>query len=591
MDDDFIAVLIESKAKDAQAKIAEYLARSKLSSMCYAYRHRYKPHEKLIEKKKRKLLDKPDYSIEKITDVVGLRLVTLFRNDMPSLVEGVIESIDNLDGTADSPFLNKSIEEIIIYCVNPKYDSILPDLRERVKDLGYGVLTEVKHSGEGYSSIHIVARVDVCVEQLCKGKYHIPIEIQIRTVYEDAWGEIDHKYGYVVREGKDEGAPICNPEFVLEHLKILKKFSDACSEYADMIRYEASVTPTQGTAKGKVISVDPDDSILERFRELGLDHSLITGYIEARAIKEEANTLQSDGKENCLSIYSRAADGFRELVDNLGDGPFVKSDLARYLFYYYARMNEAICMMSTRVSDNIQVACNIYSLLEDTYGDFPLLKMRYAQALARLGHGDRAIAKYYKARESLGTFYENGKYVTRDELQKSDLEHLCRVLSKLLGYELWKKTLDISDASEKCNVLREAYEITYEGLRQKCLSDAGIKEYKNNLLYYAVEYLQVPCLEGSDKFVKSLHENISAFTESLGKSLDLEEGAEQKNLDLELLDTLMKAYSFTGDQEKAKKLAKIITDLALDSSNLSYNKDIKLLLAENANEVMKSFDS
>src|SRR5690606_34672281 len=235
---------------------------------------RAKPNDKLLEKVRRKQKEHETYSLRNITDVIGFRFVALFRAEMPKIVAKVVALISHQDGLSPNPFIKQKIEEIIIFSPNPSNDSVVVEVQKVLASFGaLGEIVKVKPS-KGYSSIHIVARIVKEVPELANAgsPYHIPVEVQIRTVFEDAWGEIDHKYGYVIRTDKSTNSPVNNPDSVQAHLEILKKFSDACAEYADVIHREATAHVGGTTVvKGDVIPVSSEHEILGYLLNQGLE--------------------------------------------------------------------------------------------------------------------------------------------------------------------------------------------------------------------------------------------------------------------------------------------------------------------------------
>ena len=77
------ALRIESCAKEAMQTVRGAIANTGIEKACYAVRLRVKPEARLVEKVGRKRETKPAYTIESITDVIGIRLITLFRRDLP----------------------------------------------------------------------------------------------------------------------------------------------------------------------------------------------------------------------------------------------------------------------------------------------------------------------------------------------------------------------------------------------------------------------------------------------------------------------------------------------------------------------------
>lgn len=492
-DQNYIALNLQMAGHDAMPSVLQLLRDSKLSELCYAYKIRTKPEQKLLEKVQRKIQSKPEYCLADITDVVGLRLVALFKAEMVDIFEGVLTAITHKNGIKPNPFVKAIPEEVILYKGANAFDELSPRLKEVVARLCPQIQIKEEHSKEGYSSVHLVARLNTEPQHPPKTGYKVPIEIQIRSVFEDAWGEIDHKYGYVIRSGKDAGKPINNPEFVLGHLKVLKRFTDACMEYADQIRTEAVGVPPSLLATRKVVSVPSDNQILERFVTLGLPKELVEQYCRARDLKDSATKTVDQGMyEEGKQTYLNAAELFRDMAEDLdsAEANFKDSEGSK-LFYYYLRMNEALCLMSTNERDQVVVAQTVYLSLEGTYPEFPLLKMRHGQALGKLGHVDESIIKLREAglmAEAIASGCSSLKIENwPDLLPFADYDHIIRTQPKLLGYHIWLKIRSLSSNEEKQkeDLFEEAYNITKSALQAVADNQKQALSLHNNLLYYA----------------------------------------------------------------------------------------------------------
>lgn len=158
----------------------------------YTIKHRIKGEERLIEKineenKKREstsLIDSKNYQ-DKINDILGMRVVCFRRSD----VEKVEKYFRSLKEEKKLNFVRKPEKKQppFLWIQNPKEK--LPKL----KDLQYS----------GYSSIHYVIKPGKGFK-LPKELSSLRCEIQVRTILEEAWGEIDHKYRYEIkRKGVD----------------------------------------------------------------------------------------------------------------------------------------------------------------------------------------------------------------------------------------------------------------------------------------------------------------------------------------------------------------------------------------------------
>lgn len=132
--------------------------------------YRVKETNHLIEKIIRKnpdymakgdFLSKANYE-QKITDLMGIRLLLLFKEDWLSVHEKIMDDYKN--ALWEPPF---------VY------------LREGDDTSLYEGRIEIRKD-KAYRSVHYVIRSDAGVG----------IEIQVRTLYEEAWSEIDHKLRY-----------------------------------------------------------------------------------------------------------------------------------------------------------------------------------------------------------------------------------------------------------------------------------------------------------------------------------------------------------------------------------------------------------
>lgn len=142
----------------------------------HSVRWRIKNTEHLLEKivrkreaghEKYKSIDKSNY-FEIVTDLVGLRALHLFKDDCFS----IDEHLRSVWTPAETPIA-------YIREGDPQ------DLVDRFSQLGL----EVKEHPAGYRSVHYV-----CSTQPMQRK--VFAEVQVRTIFEEGWSEIDHRVRY-----------------------------------------------------------------------------------------------------------------------------------------------------------------------------------------------------------------------------------------------------------------------------------------------------------------------------------------------------------------------------------------------------------
>src|SRR4051794_9528942 len=86
------------RARDTADNALTYLVRcldeAKVSGKVYARRHRIKTEEGIEEKVQRKQREKKiPYKWTDITDIVGIRLITLYRDDIADVTEIVLKAL------------------------------------------------------------------------------------------------------------------------------------------------------------------------------------------------------------------------------------------------------------------------------------------------------------------------------------------------------------------------------------------------------------------------------------------------------------------------------------------------------------------
>jgi ppGpp synthetase/RelA/SpoT-type nucleotidyltranferase len=546
------ALLLEREGKSIEGELLSSLKQAGLLDKCYAYKSRVKSDERLIEKVQIRRDDGiKDYEITDITDVVGIRLMTLFRVDMVSIFETIIKIIKYEYELAPNPFSKDGFEELIFY-TNRTNDKIHLSLKDVVVKYKLEDIYKLKQREGEYSSIHIVVRSKNKVKNVHEDDelYFLPVEIQIRTVFEDAWGEVDHKYGYSIRRGKKTNYKVRNPQSILRHLDTLKRFSDACGEYADAIHLSILDDNREETGKANLRSVEADQETIDLFRELKIDVKLVDKYISARALRESGLTKKSRREEDSNDLLLEAAFLFKDLSEKK-----VEDEVNGHkIFSYYTKMNYAFCLLSTNLKKEADEALKIYVDLEKDYQDFLLVKMRLAQAYEKNNYIDLALKKcdeaylIYKNIESEG-------FVESIELPQADFSHIQKYLPKIYGYFLWIKSekmsaIDTRSAINKTSVLRKAYFLTQEALEH----DKENPSLYNNILYYTLDIMKIVKSFDKVRVRKEIIDSIEKYLLELAKRINFYETE-----NIVILDTAVKVYDYLGDTvERDKIITRVI---------------------------------
>ena len=137
----------------------------------HSIKQRLKNPEHLIEKIIRKKIKDPDRVItlgnykSEITDLLGIRVIHLFKEDWESIHKHIIDRWE-LKEPATANIRNGDEEEIFKknHC-------------------------EIKQHPYGYRSVHYLIKVKPYKEEFV-------VELQVRTIFEEGWSEIDHQIRY-----------------------------------------------------------------------------------------------------------------------------------------------------------------------------------------------------------------------------------------------------------------------------------------------------------------------------------------------------------------------------------------------------------
>jgi putative GTP pyrophosphokinase len=175
------------KTRDKLSIDANYVADRLRSFDCiHTVKTRIKDPEHLIEKIIRSKIEKPRLSINIdnysciVNDLVGVRTLHLFKEDW----EAIHRFIVNTWELKQNPVANISAQDS-------------ERLVEKYQENG----CEIIEHPHGYRSVHYVILFERSKSQ------KIPVEIQVRTILEEAWSEIDHLVRYPYKDGHGVYSP------------------------------------------------------------------------------------------------------------------------------------------------------------------------------------------------------------------------------------------------------------------------------------------------------------------------------------------------------------------------------------------------
>ena len=174
----------------------------------HSVRRRVKKPAHLIEKiirKGKKYVDR-NISVENykeiVTDLIGVRVLHLFKDDWINIHNEILKFWD----VAETPQIN----------VRPG-DYNMDLLKEAMKNLNCEIIVR-EH---GYRSVHYL------VQTTSETGEKFFVEMQVRTVFEEAWSEIDH----IIRYPYDVDNPILN-----DYLSIFNRIVGSADEMGTFIK-------------------------------------------------------------------------------------------------------------------------------------------------------------------------------------------------------------------------------------------------------------------------------------------------------------------------------------------------------------------
>jgi len=157
--------------------------------------------DKLVRKKQKDQVITKETLFKEITDLNGVRLLHLYPQQFPIIHCEIMKKIDELGDW-------KLIEAPKAYTWEPESKDFFTKL---------GIITELKDTY--YTSVHYVVKPD-------NEKSSVSCEIQVRTLFEEIWGEIDHTINYP----HETDSVACK-----EQIRVLAKLVSTGTRLADSI--------------------------------------------------------------------------------------------------------------------------------------------------------------------------------------------------------------------------------------------------------------------------------------------------------------------------------------------------------------------
>lgn len=288
----------QNKEKDYKDEAKEILAELNDFAGVSAVRYRVKDKEHLIEKIIRKRINDKSRVItlknyeKEITDLVGFRVTHIFKDDWEIINKQITKRWQTKEITA---FYREGDEEY--------YSGIGLDL---------GKMTKKEHP-RGYRSVHYILESK-------NRSYKKNIEIQVRTIFEEAWSEMDHKVIYPYH---------INNEVLNNYSKILNRVAGMADEMGNFMKKE-------------VLSLSQLDHLDEENKSLKIDNEIL----KAKIRKYENDKIDED---KTIKKIKKGQENYKNIVDSIEDSIIIQmmKEQKDYKKMYDSLKNNPVIKMLT----------------------------------------------------------------------------------------------------------------------------------------------------------------------------------------------------------------------------------------------------
>lgn len=518
-----------------------------INDLAYAVKVRVKEDFKIVEKVERKRRgDKPSYAVSNLRDLVGLRIVTLYRLDTLDILPILLERIEAGARNPDSVFSHRGIEEIIIYSTNPTGDA--QDLPGRVRALCHAFdlsdRTGVEQTPQNYTSIHIVV--------WCRGKYRsayrdIPVEIQVRTAFEDVWGEIDHSLKYKREDGPAtlDKSDTARLELNEAHLNVMKTLIDGLAQYGDQIklqmegekRIRATTSRRSEQAVDRLGNVDELDEGARRLAE-----TVVADAQKALEGEDVPQATRQTARRRAAADLIRATEKLRAMrlsADHENEVLYVlEMERALLLFQIGNELGGA------GGNATLVEASRIYSQMLELFPNRVVPRYRLARTLDELGDHHSSRGMYREAVSALP-----GSELSIDHWLRS-------AAPRLLGFSLWEDAdrrlqapQSAEDRKDALDELVQAIQLTQQALGAAGDDASENAKSRNNLLYFVLSFRMHG---GEPAVLAELGLDDGRVQALLGELID------QADVDVARWDTIRALRDHMGDVPGAREAAETI---------------------------------
>ena len=471
----------------------------------YARTSRVKTPERFLSKIKDRVADgRPTYTADSVTDTVGLKLITHYHDEIPDVVRHLLSLIVGTSSVQPNHFRGARLVELIRYVPHTLVpnDPFTAELQEIFREAYAGSTPcdfEEKPRG-GYSSVHMVLRVESDDIRDCDG---VGVEIQIRSVFEDAWGEIEHRLVYEQKRRLDDQVEVVQRDSLKKHLTVLKQLLDAAASYADTIK--STLVLPAGLQMSVARSLDETDYIDAFCTAAHIQpsvHQRVKELMSAKRTLDRGDPSADD--TDTKAQYIGLAEEFARLVSDVDVSALVnaKTKLAGTSLRVILALEGALCRLLTQDRPQVRLAVAQYRSISKEQPANPICWFRLGQALAFLAveaipgsrEAEALVAEFSAAYETAaGTLraVEDDSSPQDVHVSAEERSVIKANLWKVYGFALWR----VSDLKRKSRIGLDGEDVRRIAKAHRisvlAIPDAPTKESRlrliNNALYFGAD--------------------------------------------------------------------------------------------------------
>lgn len=331
----------------------------------YLTKTRVKSLESIFLKTKRKL----DGDYKKITDYAGLRVLVMFDDQLLEVLEYLLHEIISPEHLKEVTLFNMPKEIVAQVRSSP---ALQPHVDEGFDLDSEDHFREIERAS-GYQSIHFLFTKNVFEKQHVKknpyGGRNFYFEIQLRTVLQDVWGEMEHKLSY--KQGK------ANPNIQTSFKLLQEDITTMGRRLADIKTLRSKHLAldrlsVRGSKPFFYFHYEPDFDPLHHIDESAEAHGKIKEYYDwARKFDNDELTAHGfshqarERLEDLNGVYNQTFAGNKTIRANLG---------------YWEEMEKAyLCFLENDYDGALQLYKGVCK--DERYADRPVPHFRCGEAL------------------------------------------------------------------------------------------------------------------------------------------------------------------------------------------------------------------